>query len=631
MNKNVIPAGFLEQEIRDGFTVSEVMKRSWAAYLEILDDIKNICKVHSLKMFACYGTLLGAVREHGFIAWDDDVDIGFVGMDYVRFLDILAKEYGEKYSILNPYTKSWYSMNFTHISNTLRVSFDREHLKKWHGCPFMTGLDVYPYYYIPRNNNDEKFIMEILSKIDTVIGMNRQLKAQTNNADGYFSDSLLGQNVAVELVELERETGYEFNTERPLENQLEILYDQVCRLTSSDDADYVVRYDEYAKDRTRKIPKNYFETTVSMPFEYTTVPVPIGYDAILRGRFGIDYIKPRNERGAHDYPYYGKQLDDRDYYEAEINDIDRNKYNTEIKSMGTGEKVVLYHTGMREMLIHCDRVINKVANVIRYFRKKEDLYELWWMPDIFLKTNEMSLDEVAPELLEQYEHLINAFIEQGGYVCDIGTDIDKLTQICDEYYGDAGVIADRFVKAGKKTTIQDYSSSEIEIDKGFVLNNMSDIPFHQGEHEAKRREYDDKDVGIIPDEWKSIVYKKDGSLKKIIMFVTSTSILYQYKDNILYKLGRVIDIFRNHFDDIALLWKIDAIGYDIENAFGPQFIENLNCLIDEFRREQWGIVVEDTVDKAILMADAVYGDADLVMARCVKRGIPVMIENPEID
>ena len=115
----------------------------------------------SLNMFACYGTLLGTVREHGSIAWDD-VDVGLVGMDYVRFLDILSKEYGDKYIILNPYTKTWHSMNFTHITNTLSVSFEREHLKKWHGCPFMTGLDVYPYYYIPRNPDDEEYIMDVL-------------------------------------------------------------------------------------------------------------------------------------------------------------------------------------------------------------------------------------------------------------------------------------------------------------------------------------------------------------------------------------------------------------------------------------------------------------------------------------
>ncbi len=58
MKEHKIPADYLKQEERNGFTISEVMKRSWTAYLEILDDIKDICDKYSLKLFACYGTLL---------------------------------------------------------------------------------------------------------------------------------------------------------------------------------------------------------------------------------------------------------------------------------------------------------------------------------------------------------------------------------------------------------------------------------------------------------------------------------------------------------------------------------------------------------------------------------------------
>ena len=111
------PKEFYENEIKYGFTISEVMKRSWASDIDNLSEILTLCKRHSLKIFACYGTLLGAVREHGFIPWDDDIDMGLVGEDYVRFLDIASKELGNKYRILNPYTREWYTMNFTHITD----------------------------------------------------------------------------------------------------------------------------------------------------------------------------------------------------------------------------------------------------------------------------------------------------------------------------------------------------------------------------------------------------------------------------------------------------------------------------------------------------------------------------------
>ena len=474
--------------------------------------------------------------------------------------------------------------------------------------------------------------------IDETIGLNRQLMAQTGG-DGLLDiNNPLGQAVAVKLVELQRGTGYEFIIERPIENQLEILYDQVCRLTPAEDADYVARYDEYARDRSKKFPKDYFEATVSIPFEYISMPVPIGYDSILKARFGNDYIMPRNEAAAHGYPYYAKQLNDRDYYEKEIRETNRVRYDAEpvetrkIRT-GSGKRRILYHTSVREMLIHSDRVASKVTSVLRYLSDKKDSLEILWMPDVFLKTKEMALDIVAPELIERYEKLISDFISDGGRVCDIGTDIDKLTKICDEYYGDDGIIAGRFRETGKVTTIQDYSSYEIELDREYskaAEDTETAEEIEKAERTTEKRRT--KEETEIPDEWKHIICRADGSRKKIVLFLTSVSVMYQYKDRMLDKLKSVMDIFGENAENLALLWRIDPISAEIQSALGDHFMDEFNGLIDEYRRLQRGILIygEDDNDIAVRLADAVYGDADAVMAQCLKRRIPIMIENPEI-
>lgn len=54
--------------------------------LDILVEFDRMCREQGLQYFMTYGTMLGAVRHHGFIPWDDDVDVGMPRPDYERLL-----------------------------------------------------------------------------------------------------------------------------------------------------------------------------------------------------------------------------------------------------------------------------------------------------------------------------------------------------------------------------------------------------------------------------------------------------------------------------------------------------------------------------------------------------------------
>ena len=60
--------------------------------LEMIKLFIQICEKYDLQYFALGGTLLGAVRHHGFIPWDDDVDLGMPRPDYEKFLKVAPEE-----------------------------------------------------------------------------------------------------------------------------------------------------------------------------------------------------------------------------------------------------------------------------------------------------------------------------------------------------------------------------------------------------------------------------------------------------------------------------------------------------------------------------------------------------------
>lgn len=77
---------YFQEEEREGFVVSSMMKRVWAAQLVVLEEIGRVCQKLKIPFWADWGTMLGAVRHHGFIPWDDDMDICMMRKDYMRFL-----------------------------------------------------------------------------------------------------------------------------------------------------------------------------------------------------------------------------------------------------------------------------------------------------------------------------------------------------------------------------------------------------------------------------------------------------------------------------------------------------------------------------------------------------------------
>ena len=86
----------------DKHTLSSLQQQE----LEILKEFQRICQANNLQYFVVAGTMLGAMRHHGFIPWDDDIDVAMPRRDYDRFLEIASQFLSSEYFLESPRDKN---------------------------------------------------------------------------------------------------------------------------------------------------------------------------------------------------------------------------------------------------------------------------------------------------------------------------------------------------------------------------------------------------------------------------------------------------------------------------------------------------------------------------------------------
>lgn len=83
--------------------------------LEVLDDIMRVCSENNIRWQMSGGSALGTIRHHGFIPWDDDIDINMERSELERFLPLFKEKYSEKYWIYVPGETPGYDYQMIHI------------------------------------------------------------------------------------------------------------------------------------------------------------------------------------------------------------------------------------------------------------------------------------------------------------------------------------------------------------------------------------------------------------------------------------------------------------------------------------------------------------------------------------
>lgn len=267
------------------------LKKLQKTELEILKDFDDLCRENGLSYFGGGGTAIGAVRHHGMIPWDDDIDVGLVRKDYEKFLRIAKqKKYSDKYRVINAETMENYPLMSTRWCKK-GTKFKEDALKNIDG-DLGIFLDIYCFDNIP----DNEILMQIHAWRSWVWGkllILYWLDEPVLYFGGFLGKAVTGICKAVHL------------GMRGLHVSPRWLYRHTKRVTSCYDGKETKRVN-YMHDPRPCISimdrKDIFPVK-RVEFSGQEICVPANVEAYLERRFG-DYMTLPPEDKRHNHPPY---------------------------------------------------------------------------------------------------------------------------------------------------------------------------------------------------------------------------------------------------------------------------------------------------------------------------------------
>lgn len=252
-------------------TIKEVQALS----LKILLDVHDFCVRNNILYSLSGGTLIGAVREKGFLEWDDDVDIYMLRPDYERFIHTYKSE---NYRVLSMETDPDFCLPFSHVTDFTSTQVVQLYLP-YYRKPSGVKIDIFP---IDSVSDDESEFDDQFEKL-MEIGK-RAMYARKAMHKFSFKKPL---NWNIDLLKRKLRTG---NGKEAFEtaHQIDALAKQ-HEFGSTGSLGLMCL--PYRRVRQR-FSKEDFSHCVDVTFENHQLHIMNGYHNVLVAAFGPDYMTP---------------------------------------------------------------------------------------------------------------------------------------------------------------------------------------------------------------------------------------------------------------------------------------------------------------------------------------------------
>ena len=255
--------------------------------LDIAKDVHEFCVANKIRYSLAFGSLIGAVRHHGFIPWDDDIDIVMPRPDYDCFCQLFKSK---KYKLATPSNAYIaYARVFDNEKTYCRtlgrwLKFEREGV----------FMDIFPMDAVKD---------DIISFINQRTRAKQILKLQLDNrgAQKNILDlfRILPMKEAFKSLKVTLKNRYFYDEETNMDI-ISSRYQSLLAENAWESSNYCAVL-AYVNDTiSKQVPIKFWEKLKLVPFEDTELYIFESYDSVLKDIYG-DYMQlpPVEQREQH--------------------------------------------------------------------------------------------------------------------------------------------------------------------------------------------------------------------------------------------------------------------------------------------------------------------------------------------
>lgn len=262
----------------------EILRRVQCEMLIIAKEIKRVCDKNDIAYFLVGGTLIGAIRHKGFIPWDDDMDIGMLRSDFIKFVSVAPHQLGKGFFLQTWDTDDEYGNAFAKVrmEGTLFKEANDARQKVHQGF----WVDIFPYDNLPDDQSKwNEFSKEIMNYRYTMF--------MKSGLTVWNREKTLTKKFKIWLSYTQYMIRATFTSRKALISN----YESEMNRYNSQETEYLCQESGGASFGKYPIKRSYLTELVLLPFEDTYFLCPKEYDAFLHSIYG-DYMKlpPEDQR-----------------------------------------------------------------------------------------------------------------------------------------------------------------------------------------------------------------------------------------------------------------------------------------------------------------------------------------------